>query len=67
VSTVLSGMGKMQQVEENLHSAEASAVHSLASGDLEMIGKVRQAYRSMYPIPCTGCVRKFINACISLK
>ena len=45
----------MQQVEENLHSADASAVHSPESGDLEMIGKVRQAYRSMVPIPWTKC------------
>jgi predicted aldo/keto reductase-like oxidoreductase len=55
VSTVLSGMGKMQQVEDNLLSADGSGVHSLVSDDLEMIGKVRQAYRSMYPISCTQC------------
>ncbi len=55
VSTVLSGMSAMRQVEENLRSAEASGVGSLTSGDMELIGKVRQAYRSMHPIPCTRC------------
>jgi len=55
VSTVLSGMSDMQQVEDNLRSAEASGVESLEPGDLELIGRVGQAYGSMHPIPCTRC------------
>jgi predicted aldo/keto reductase-like oxidoreductase len=55
VSTVLSGMSRMQQVEDDLRSADGSGIHSLASDDLEIIVKVRQAYRSMHPIPCTQC------------
>jgi uncharacterized protein len=55
VSTVLSGMTRLRQVEDNLLSADASGVHSLTSGDQDLISKVRRAYRSKHPIPCTQC------------
>lgn len=55
VSTVLSGMSNLRHVEDNIRSADASGVHSLASADLETIEKVRKEYRSMHPIPCTRC------------
>jgi predicted aldo/keto reductase-like oxidoreductase len=42
VSTVLSGMGSMDQVEANLASARGSRPHSLRAAELELIEQVRQ-------------------------
>jgi hypothetical protein len=55
VSTALSGMSTMQQVEENLETASASAVGKLSDKDHELIAEVQKAYDSLAPIPCTQC------------
>ncbi len=55
VSTVLSGMSNMQQVEENIISAENSSIDSLTNEELETINKVREDYKERLPIPCTNC------------
>jgi predicted aldo/keto reductase-like oxidoreductase len=55
VSTVLSGMSSMDQVEANLASACASRPHSLQAVELELIEQVRQKYRERTVVPCTGC------------
>jgi predicted aldo/keto reductase-like oxidoreductase len=55
VSVVLSGMSAMEQVEGNVASADASGVDVLATEELALIGKVRELYRELCPIPCTKC------------
>ncbi len=55
VSVVLSGMSNMQQLEENIRSAETAAINCLTDDDLTLIGQVRERYREMCPIPCTNC------------
>jgi predicted aldo/keto reductase-like oxidoreductase len=55
VSVVLSGMSTMQQVEENVASAAASGIGTLTEEELALIGRVREAYQELGPIPCTGC------------
>ena len=55
VSLVLSGMSEMSHVEENLESAERSAVGALTAEELGLIKRVRDAYRALSPIPCTDC------------
>jgi uncharacterized protein len=55
VSLVLSGMTTMAQVEQNIVSAERSAVSALSAADLALIGRVRDKYRELCPIPCTDC------------
>jgi hypothetical protein len=55
VSVVLSGMSTMQQVRENLASADVSEVGSLSEEDLEVIARVREKYEELCPIPCTKC------------
>lgn len=55
VSVVLSGMSTMQHVEENLKSASRSGMNSLDAHDLAVIEDVRQAFKSLSPIPCTHC------------
>jgi len=55
VSVVLSGMSTMEQVQENLASADASGIHSLTPDELALVDRVREAYQALCPIPCTSC------------
>ncbi len=55
VSLVLSGMTAMQHVEENVASAERSGIGALTDEELGLIERVRDAYRTLSPIPCTDC------------
>jgi predicted aldo/keto reductase-like oxidoreductase len=55
VSVVLSGMSSMQQLTENLAVAERSGPGVLTSNELTVVEKVRQAYRKLSSVPCTGC------------
>jgi uncharacterized protein len=55
VSVVLSGMSTMDQIVENLYSADNSEVGKLDKEDLDIIDKVRNKYRSRASIPCTAC------------
>ncbi len=55
VSTVLSGMSTMSQVQENLVSASSSSVGSLSAEQLTVVSRARDAYKGLCPIPCTNC------------
>lgn len=55
VSVVLSGMTTMQQVFENLDSADRSGAGLLTEEELTLIDKVREEYRRLVPVPCTNC------------
>jgi predicted aldo/keto reductase-like oxidoreductase len=55
VSVILSGMSTMEQVKGNLLSADRSKKGSMKQKDLKLIELVKKTYRSMIPIPCTGC------------
>jgi predicted aldo/keto reductase-like oxidoreductase len=55
VSLCLSGMTAMEHVEENLASADRAQVGSLTPEELGWIDRVRDAYRTHSPIPCTDC------------
>jgi predicted aldo/keto reductase-like oxidoreductase len=55
VSVVLSGMSTMQQVEENLTSADVSGVHTLTGEELALFDQARAKYNAFCPIPCTNC------------
>jgi len=48
-------MSTLQQVEENLASAERSGVGSLTPADLQIIEQVRNVRQGLAPIPCTHC------------
>jgi predicted aldo/keto reductase-like oxidoreductase len=56
-------MSEMKHVEENLVSAANSAVGSLSADELDLVDRVRDAYRSLSPIPCTDC--KYCMPCPS--
>jgi hypothetical protein len=55
VSVVLSGMSTMEQVEQNLASADRSGVGTLTADELALVDQVREAYRSLCAVPCTAC------------
>ena len=55
VSVVLSGMSSMQQVVENLASADASEVNHLSADELARVDQVRRQYNDLCQIPCTAC------------
>jgi predicted aldo/keto reductase-like oxidoreductase len=55
VSVVLSGMTAMAHVEENVASADVSGPGTLTAKELKIIGRAREKYRELGPIPCTGC------------
>ena len=48
-------MSTMEHVVENVTSAEHSGVGTLTEEELALIGRVREAYQSLIPIPCTKC------------
>jgi predicted aldo/keto reductase-like oxidoreductase len=55
ISTVLSGMSTMEQVEENLASADGSGLGTLTNQELDLFPRVRESYEALCPIPCTDC------------
>jgi len=55
VSMLLSGMSNMQQLVENLDVAGRCGPGVLTAGDMALIERVKQARRSLSPLPCTGC------------
>ena len=55
VSTVLSGMSTMEQVRQNIASAEKSGINSFTEADADLITRVRSAYESAQSVPCTKC------------
>ena len=54
-SVVLSGMSTMEQVRQNVQSADRSAVGQLTQDEFAVIDQVRQKYEALTPIGCTDC------------
>lgn len=55
VTTVFSGMGEMNQVEENLKVAEEALPNSLTGNELELYEQVKEVYKDLMKVDCTGC------------
>lgn len=55
VSLLLSGMGSMQMVRDNLLYAGRSGVGMITQKDTEIIAKAQQAIQGENTIPCTSC------------
>ena len=55
VSIVLSGMNTMEQVEQNVASADTSAVQQMTDAEFSLVAQVRDKYHDICPIPCTQC------------
>jgi len=55
VSMLLSGMGAMEQLVENVGTAAQAHPRSLSSGEMASIAEVRDAYRRRVKADCTEC------------
>jgi predicted aldo/keto reductase-like oxidoreductase len=55
VSVVLSGMGTMEQVGENIKTASAAEANSLTKKESEIIDNVKSIFKSNIKVNCTGC------------
>jgi predicted aldo/keto reductase-like oxidoreductase len=57
VSTILSGMTTLGQLKENIEifSKPDAAAGCLSADEKRLILKVKETYRSLVTIPCTGC------------
>jgi predicted aldo/keto reductase-like oxidoreductase len=55
VSVVLSGMSTMQQVVENIESADNSGINTLTESELKTIADLRGAFNKYVVVPCTRC------------
>jgi predicted aldo/keto reductase-like oxidoreductase len=55
VSLLLSGMSTMEQVVENIASADRSSPGVLSREELAMFDQARETYQTLSPIPCTDC------------
>jgi uncharacterized protein len=55
VSLLLSGMSTLDQVKENLVSANNSKIGLLTAQELELVEQVSKVLTARSPIPCTSC------------
>ena len=55
VSVVLSGMSTIEQVQENLVSAEHAAPQQLSAAELAVVELARVKYNELCQVPCTHC------------
>jgi predicted aldo/keto reductase-like oxidoreductase len=55
VATAVSDMGNMEQVVANVALADSAEADSLSVAEEVVISQVREAYRSLRPIPCSSC------------
>lgn len=54
-SLLLSGMSTMDQVDENLRSAEASGPNRLSEDERNLIERIQKKYREKMLVQCTKC------------
>ena len=59
VTVVLSGMNDEEHIDENLRAAGEALPQSLSEKEIGLIVRVKEAYRKMLKVGCTGC-----NYCI---
>ncbi|MDK2892035.1 aldo/keto reductase [Methanohalophilus sp.] len=55
INIVLSGMTTLDQLKENIQTAENGHAKSLTDFEHELISKVRNIYREKLKVNCTGC------------
>ena len=55
VSVVLSGMGSLEEVQENLKTMSEAKAHSLTEEELAIIGQAKDFYNRRTKVKCTDC------------
>jgi hypothetical protein len=61
IPLVLSGMSNLQQVAENISSAENAKAGLFCEKEIQLFKKIRRAYLQRSPIRCTAC--KYCEPC----
>ena len=61
VSVALSGMSNIQQVKENVRTAERSVSNMLTTKELDFINQIARKYKELGFIDCSGC--KYCQPC----
>jgi predicted aldo/keto reductase-like oxidoreductase len=55
VTCVVSGMGELDQIKENIKVAEETLPDSLTADELKLYDEVKEVYKSLMKIDCTAC------------
>jgi predicted aldo/keto reductase-like oxidoreductase len=55
VTCVVSGMGELDQIKDNIKVAEETLPDSLTADELELYDEVKKVYKSLMKIDCTAC------------
>ena len=55
VKVVLSGMGTMEQVKDNLKTSDKAHADSLTPQELAIVSNIRDSYNKRTKVGCTGC------------
>jgi uncharacterized protein len=55
VSVILSGMNSMEQMEDNLKTANEALPNSLSKNELEVVERAKAAYKGRIKVDCTEC------------
>ncbi|MCQ2475116.1 MAG: aldo/keto reductase [Clostridia bacterium] len=55
VSLLLSGMGSMQMVEDNIKYAGRSSIGMMSDEEIAVLAAAKKEYDKLTVIPCTGC------------
>ena len=55
ITCVLSGMGSLEQIKENMDIAKRVEVDSLSDEELDILDRAQGIFNSMMKINCTGC------------
>jgi len=55
VSTVVTDISTIEELEEDLHLADQATAGSVTIEEEIFLGRLRDAYRKLRPVPCTAC------------
>ncbi|OOB79453.1 MAG: hypothetical protein BEN19_07575 [Epulopiscium sp. Nuni2H_MBin003] len=55
VSTVLSGMNVLDHIKENIVVSNKTRPNSMGEADLAVIEEIKNVYKELMKVPCTGC------------
>ena len=55
MTVVLSGMNVEAYIDENLKVADEGLPNSLTEKELALVGRVKDAYKKLLVVGCTGC------------
>ncbi len=56
VSVVLSGMNELSQIDENIRVSNDTTANSMSNDELNIINQVKEIFRRLMKVPCTGCM-----------